>query len=125
MNTDQSAPDSFIYRLVAGIGIALCVVSLACAAFLVFRRIPAVEAILNDFDMEFPALTRGVFAAPWFPLVAPALGLLLGIIAIVNLNRAALAGCWMCVVLALASSLLAWYAVELPMYQLTESLTGG
>ena len=125
MTDQQPSQDVFLFKLLAGIGMMLAIILLPYVGFYIFNKIPQSAAVLKDFDVEIPTITRLVLALRW-GLFAPAvLGVFFGLIASMKVSRNTLKACWACVLLTIASVVLMWQALEAPMVSIINKLSSG
>ena len=116
--------DGYYFNLLAGVGLALNVIASMYVGFLAFHRIPSHKSIFDDFDSTLPAITSLVVTmrAPLFGI--PVLGALLAIAALAARRRGVLTACWVAFVLSFGAMMLMHYAIDLPMTNLIDSITG-
>jgi|GEM_PF-2056470 len=125
MTDQQPSHDVFLFKLLAGIGMMLAIILLPYVGFYIFNKIPQSASVLEDFDVEMPAVTRLVLALRWGFFAPAVLGVLFGLIASMKVSRNALKACWVCVLLTIASVVLMWQAVEAPVASIMNKLSGG
>lgn len=114
----------FLYRLLAGIGLAISAILAAWSIHLASARIPAMREVLVDFDMTPPAAARLAFMAPWLPAAICSISFVLGVIAVFSIRRVALASSWVTAMLGLGTLVLFDNAISMSFSSLISSITG-
>ncbi|HRX87682.1 MAG TPA: hypothetical protein P5572_21865, partial [Phycisphaerae bacterium] len=114
----------FAYRLTAGIAAGLALLLTLHTCHLALVRIPAIRDVLADFDTTLPPLTVGLFHFPWLPAATALVALAATAAALFCTRRLLLVTAWILLLLSMAVTLVAQYALTAPLYRLIQSLTG-
>ncbi|MCP4590749.1 MAG: hypothetical protein GY842_08390 [bacterium] len=124
MDRETQALDQFLYRLLGGIAAGMSLILLAFATHWTYVRAPRAATVLTDFGTPLPPSTTFVLGVPWLTCAVAALALLAGVASVVMLRRWLLAGAWILVLLSFGATAWVQYAVDLPLWELVESVGG-